>query len=135
MIYVILVIPVDDEITLLGRENGTTPESRVNIQGSRFRTSRSIQDDRPYVIESPPVASEVVDIDLRVDWSEGWVISRKREILNNPSFCRAERLRDSTQGWWTKRTNKKLQPRTREGARVPSKWQLSVYMWQYVVRK
>ena len=83
MVYKKETVPVDNEILLLRWCYRTTLEGSIDIEGCSFRKSWGIYDDTPNVIESTPIASKVIDIDLVVDRGGGRIVPWGRKILND----------------------------------------------------
>ena len=58
---------VNDEVALLGRFNGATPEGGVDVKGGGLRVRWCVDDDGRYLLKRTPVAAEVGGIDLGVE--------------------------------------------------------------------
>jgi hypothetical protein len=67
MINIIVIVPLYDEVPLLGWGYGATPEGRVDIEGCGFRKDGSVDNDASHIIKCAPIAPKVLDIDLAID--------------------------------------------------------------------
>jgi hypothetical protein len=66
MIDIIIIVPLNDEVPLLGWSYGAAPESRVDVKSSGFRECRGVNDNVPDIVKSTPITPEIVYINLTV---------------------------------------------------------------------
>ena len=67
MIDVKEVIPINNEIRLLGRMNRAASEGSVNFKGGSLSSRWGIGNNILNIVEGPPVASEIVNVDLVIN--------------------------------------------------------------------
>ena len=61
------VIPVDDEVWLLGGKDWAASEGGIDVKGGSLSIRRGIHKDAPDFVESAPVTPELINIDLIVN--------------------------------------------------------------------
>jgi hypothetical protein len=67
MVDIVLIVPLDNEISLLGRGYGATSEGGIDVEGSSFRQCGSVNNDVPNIVEGTPVTPEVVNVNLTIN--------------------------------------------------------------------
>jgi hypothetical protein len=67
VVNVIGVVPVDNEVTLLGGEDWAASEGRIYVKGCGLSSVWCINNDQVNIIKSSPVAPKILDIDLIVN--------------------------------------------------------------------
>ena len=58
---------MDDEVALLGRSYGATPESSINIESHSFSEVWHAYNDIFNLIKGAPITSKFINVDLVVD--------------------------------------------------------------------